>query len=261
MEGTVLFVGAGRHQRRAIERARELGCASSRSTATPDAPGLAAANDREVVDFTDVEAVERGRTRARRRRRADRLRRPRGARRRRGRRGARACRASEPRPRTLMTHKVAMRRVLRRARRAASRAFAAVRSFGERHGALEVTGLAGRAEARRLGRPARRLPDRLARRPRGAPARGARGVAQRRGDRRVVPRRARAERPRGRARRPRRAADALGPAAPAGDRLRRRLGARLPVDDLRRRARARGADRGLRRSTRSGCATGSRSRS
>ena len=59
VEGTVLFVGAGRHQRRAIERARELGLRVVAVDRNADAPGLAAADEREVVDFTDVEAVER----------------------------------------------------------------------------------------------------------------------------------------------------------------------------------------------------------
>jgi len=54
---TVLFVGAGRHQRRAIEyaRSRELRVAAVDRNA--QAPGLRAADIAEVVDFTDVEAV------------------------------------------------------------------------------------------------------------------------------------------------------------------------------------------------------------
>jgi biotin carboxylase len=55
--GTILFVGAGRHQRRAIERARELGARVVALDAKADAPGLAAADEAEVVDFSDVEAV------------------------------------------------------------------------------------------------------------------------------------------------------------------------------------------------------------
>jgi biotin carboxylase len=54
---TVLFVGAGRHQRRAIERAKELGVRVVAVDRNPDAPGLRAADVAEVVDFTDVEAV------------------------------------------------------------------------------------------------------------------------------------------------------------------------------------------------------------
>ena len=57
MEGTVLMVGAGRHQRRAIERARELGLRVVAVDRNPDAPGLAAADEGEVIDFTDVVAV------------------------------------------------------------------------------------------------------------------------------------------------------------------------------------------------------------
>jgi biotin carboxylase len=54
---TVLFVGAGRHQRRAIIRARELGYRVVAVDRNPDAPGLAAADEGEVVDFMDVVAV------------------------------------------------------------------------------------------------------------------------------------------------------------------------------------------------------------
>jgi formate-dependent phosphoribosylglycinamide formyltransferase (GAR transformylase) len=51
------MVGAGRHQRRAIERARELGLRVVGIDRNPDAPALAAADDGVVVDFTDVDAV------------------------------------------------------------------------------------------------------------------------------------------------------------------------------------------------------------
>ena len=62
MLGTILFVGAGRHQRRAIERARELGARVVAVDRNADAPGLAAADEAEVVDFGDVDAaVEVGR--------------------------------------------------------------------------------------------------------------------------------------------------------------------------------------------------------
>ena len=54
---TVLFVGAGRHQRRAILRARELGHRVVAVDRNPDAPGLAEADVAEVVDFSDVDAV------------------------------------------------------------------------------------------------------------------------------------------------------------------------------------------------------------
>jgi biotin carboxylase len=54
---TVLFVGAGRHQRRAIQRARELGLRVVAVDRNPDALGLAEADVPEVVDFSDVEAV------------------------------------------------------------------------------------------------------------------------------------------------------------------------------------------------------------
>jgi biotin carboxylase len=54
---TVLFVGAGRHQRRAIMRAKELGLRVVAVDKNPDAPGLAEADIAKVVDFADVEAV------------------------------------------------------------------------------------------------------------------------------------------------------------------------------------------------------------
>ncbi len=54
---TVLFVGAGRHQRRALERARELGLRTVAVDRDADAPGLAVADVAEVVDFADIDAV------------------------------------------------------------------------------------------------------------------------------------------------------------------------------------------------------------
>ncbi len=54
---TVLFVGAGRHQRRAIQRARELGVRVVAVDRNRDAPGLSEADVPEVVDFTDVAGV------------------------------------------------------------------------------------------------------------------------------------------------------------------------------------------------------------
>jgi len=54
---TVLFVGAGRHQRRAILRAKELGLRVAAVDRNPEAPGLAEADIAKVVDFSDVEAV------------------------------------------------------------------------------------------------------------------------------------------------------------------------------------------------------------
>ena len=54
---TVLFVGAGRHQRRAIEQARARGLRVAAVDRNADAPGLAAADVAEVVDFTDVDEV------------------------------------------------------------------------------------------------------------------------------------------------------------------------------------------------------------
>jgi biotin carboxylase len=54
---SVLFVGAGRHQRRAIEHARGRGLRVVAVDRNADAPGLAAADVAAVVDFTDVAAV------------------------------------------------------------------------------------------------------------------------------------------------------------------------------------------------------------
>jgi biotin carboxylase len=57
LDGTVLFVGAGRHQRRAIRRAQELGLRVVAVDRNAEALGLGEADVAEVVDFTDVDAV------------------------------------------------------------------------------------------------------------------------------------------------------------------------------------------------------------
>jgi biotin carboxylase len=57
VQKTVLFVGAGRHQRRAILRARELGLRVVAVDRNPDAPGLGEADIARVVDFSDLAAV------------------------------------------------------------------------------------------------------------------------------------------------------------------------------------------------------------
>ena len=57
MGKTVLFVGAGRHQRRAIARARELGLETVAVDRNPEALGFPEADAFEVVDFSDVPAV------------------------------------------------------------------------------------------------------------------------------------------------------------------------------------------------------------
>ncbi|HKF14583.1 MAG TPA: hypothetical protein VKB13_05070 [Gaiellaceae bacterium] len=54
---TVLFVGAGRHQRRALQRVKELGARTVAVDRNPEAPGLPVADVAEVVDFTDHVAV------------------------------------------------------------------------------------------------------------------------------------------------------------------------------------------------------------
>jgi biotin carboxylase len=54
---TVLFVGAGRHQRRALARVKELGARVVAVDRNADAPGLRIADVGEVVDFGEVGAV------------------------------------------------------------------------------------------------------------------------------------------------------------------------------------------------------------
>ncbi len=54
---TVLFVGAGRHQRRAIEQARARGLRVVAVDRNPEAPGLESADVAEVVDFSDVDEI------------------------------------------------------------------------------------------------------------------------------------------------------------------------------------------------------------
>lgn len=54
---TVLVIGAGRYQRPAIRRAKELGYRVVAADRNPDAPGLAEADVPLVVDFADVDAV------------------------------------------------------------------------------------------------------------------------------------------------------------------------------------------------------------
>jgi biotin carboxylase len=53
----VLFVGAGRHQRRGILRAKQLGLQVVAVDRNPDAVGLPHADVPEVIDFQDVDAV------------------------------------------------------------------------------------------------------------------------------------------------------------------------------------------------------------
>ena len=55
---SILFVGAGRHQRRAIVQARERRLRVVAVDRNPDAPGLRLADVPEVVDFADVDAVQ-----------------------------------------------------------------------------------------------------------------------------------------------------------------------------------------------------------
>src|SRR5690242_10817404 len=55
----VLFVGAGRHQWRAIARVQDLGVRVVAVDGNAGGPGLAMADAAEVVDFSDVDAVAR----------------------------------------------------------------------------------------------------------------------------------------------------------------------------------------------------------
>jgi biotin carboxylase len=54
---TVLFVGAGRHQRRALRRVKELGVGVVAVDRNADAPGLPEADVGEIVDFANVDSV------------------------------------------------------------------------------------------------------------------------------------------------------------------------------------------------------------
>jgi biotin carboxylase len=135
---TVLFVGAGRHQRRAIVHAKEMGLRVAAVDRNPDAPGLAEADIAKVVDFSDVGAVLKATARLK----LD---------------GVLTVSADRAVPIVaaiaeerglpgigtatahLMTHKVAMRRRLADAGVPQPR-FAAIRSFSERRRAAEEVG-------------------------------------------------------------------------------------------------------------------------
>jgi biotin carboxylase len=136
---TVLFVGAGRHQRRAIQRAKELGLRVAAVDRNPDALGLAEADVARVVDYADPPAVLRkiGRLKVD---------------------GVLTVSADSAVPAVaaiaerlglpgigvetahLMTHKVAMRRRLADAGVPQPR-FAALRKLSERHRALDEVGV------------------------------------------------------------------------------------------------------------------------
>ncbi len=57
MSRTVLFVGAGKHQQRAILYAKSLGLTVAAVDGSADAPGLAEADVQFVVDFADLDGV------------------------------------------------------------------------------------------------------------------------------------------------------------------------------------------------------------
>lgn len=136
---TVLFVGAGRHQRRAIRQGRERGLRVVAVDRNPEALGFEEADVGEPVDFTDVEAV----TEVARRHAVD---------------GALTVSADRAVPVVaavtealglpsigtgtahVMTHKIAMRRRFAE-HGVAQPEFAAVRTVREGKEALETTGL------------------------------------------------------------------------------------------------------------------------
>jgi biotin carboxylase len=136
---TVLFVGAGRHQRRAIGRAHGLGLRVVAVDRNPEAPGLAEADAGEVVELEQVERV----IEVARRHAVD---------------GVLTVAADRAVPIVAavaealglpgigvdtahrMTHKVAMRRLLAQAGVPQPR-FAAVRSIAAGHAALRTVGL------------------------------------------------------------------------------------------------------------------------
>ncbi len=157
-QATLLFVGAGRHQRRAIVQAREWGLRVVAVDRNAAAPGLAEADVAEVVDFADVGAV----VEVARRHGVD------------GVLTVSADRAvpvvaavteraraavDRARDRSRMTHKGRMRAALAAAD-VPQPPFA--RGAHARRGARGARGdrAPGGAEAGRLGRAARRLPDR-----------------------------------------------------------------------------------------------------
>jgi biotin carboxylase len=57
VQRTLLFVGAGRHQRRAIERVRELGARVVAVDQNQEAPGFEVADAAEQADFADLESI------------------------------------------------------------------------------------------------------------------------------------------------------------------------------------------------------------
>src|ERR1700690_2356198 len=54
---TLLFVGGGRHQRRGILRAQELGHRVVAVDQSADGPGMLVADIAEPIDFSDLDAV------------------------------------------------------------------------------------------------------------------------------------------------------------------------------------------------------------
>ena len=158
---TVLFVGAGRHQRRAILQAREQGIRVVAVDRNPDALGLQVADVAEAVDFTDIDAV----TEVARRHAVD---------------GALTVSADRAVPvvaavterlglpsiGTAVAQRMRNKIVMRRAfadEGVPQPPFAAVRSLAEGRRALETVGAACRPQAGRLRRSARRLPASRAR--------------------------------------------------------------------------------------------------
>ena len=238
---SVLFVGAGRHQRRAILQAREQGLRVVAVDRNPDALGLQVADVAEAVDFTDVDAV----TEVARRHAvdgaltvsADRAvpvvaevtERARAAVDRDARRAADAQQdrdAARLRRRRRPAAAVRRRAVARRGPPGTRRRSGCPPSSSRPIPAASAASSGSRAKTTSTATSTPRSPSRRA----GVHPRGLR-------------RRHRDERDRDRPRRRGRGRDALGPAATARDRLRRRLDPRLPGVGLRRPAGALGARR------------------
>ena len=228
---TVLFVGAGRHQRRAIRRAKELGLEVAAIDRNPDAPAFADADVAEVVDFGDVPAAIEAARRI-------------------GPDGVLTVSSDRAVPvvAAIAGARPAGHRpgsgppgdeqagdaaTARGGRRPAAAVLRRPHARGRRCGTRRDRP-AGGAQAGRLGRPARPAAHPLGRPAGGGPGRRARGVAGRRGDPRALPRRDRGELPGGRPRRRRDRADALRSPPSRRGRLRRLPRPSLPDDDRRR---------------------------
>ena len=229
---SVLFVGAGRHQRRAIIQARERGLRVVAVDRNAERAGARRSRRRGGRRLRRRRRGDGGRAHARRRRRAHGLGRSRGPGRR---RGDRAPRAALDRNCGRPAHDAQDRdaALLRRGGRAPASVRRGPRSRECPRGARDRRASCG-AQAGRLGRPACRLPPRERGAPRELAPRRPGRVTQQRGDRRGIRRRARAQRNRDCTRRGDRGADAVRPPSTSRAWVRRRVDPRVPRFDLRR---------------------------